>query len=66
MIAKRSSGSTRLHFRTDHEGQFQWGMELIGGHDLWIIDDEQDWPFENPSFFQDLMDDYFSLTAVIE
>ncbi|WP_163963840.1 tRNA (guanosine(46)-N7)-methyltransferase TrmB [Oceanipulchritudo coccoides] len=54
---------TQLHFRTDHPENFAWGMEVIASHADWHIRDDIEWPFENPSFFQDLLGDYQSLTA---
>ena len=55
---------TPLHFRTDHEGQFAWGLELMASHPHWQLRDDWEWPFENPSYFQDLLGKYQSLTAV--
>ena len=63
-LGRLSSPETQLHFRTDHPGNFSWGLEVIGAHPDWEIRDDIDWPFENPSFFQDLLGDYQSLTAV--
>lgn len=66
-IASRSlAGITQLHFRTDHPGAFDWGMEVIASHPDWTIDDELLWPFESGSFFQDMMDSYSSLSAVFK
>jgi len=62
-LADHSRSETQLHFRTDHEGQFAWGLDKLALHEKWEIDEESEWPFEKNSFFQDLMDDYFSVTA---
>jgi len=53
----------QLYFRTDHEGYFEWAVEHICAHPEWEIDDEAPWPFEAPSFFQDLMESWQSLCA---
>jgi tRNA (guanine-N7-)-methyltransferase len=63
-LAKRSSSSTTLHFRSDHAVAFDWAMDCVAAHPRWHVDDTQPWPFESPSFFQDLMDSYSSFTAV--
>ncbi len=63
-LGEHSRNGTLLHLRTDDENHFAWGMETIASHPAWEIDDEQEWPFENPSFFQDLFSSHQSLTAV--
>lgn len=62
-LADLGRPGTRLHFRTDDAGNFDWCREVIGGHHRWRILAEAPWPFENSSFFQDLFNDYASLTA---
>jgi tRNA (guanine-N7-)-methyltransferase len=64
ILAERSHPGTALHFRTDHVGAFAWGGEVIREHPRWEQSDSVQWPFENPSWFQDLFDSYQSLTAV--
>jgi tRNA (guanine-N7-)-methyltransferase len=63
-LAERTNPGTQLHFRTDHEEHFLWGLEIIGAHPMWKIDDECPWPLEQPSYFQEIMGDYQSLTAI--
>jgi tRNA (guanine-N7-)-methyltransferase len=63
-LAKHARPATALHFRTDDENNFVWGMEVVASHPEWEIRDDQEWPFENPSFFQDLFTSYESLTAL--
>jgi len=65
-LAKHARSGTALHFRTDDDNNFAYGMEVIASHDRWIIQDDVEWPFENPSFFQDLFTAYQSLTALFE
>ena len=62
-LAGLSQVGTCLHFRTDDEANFAWGMDVIGSHKAWQIDDSISWPFENTSFFQDLFTGHYSLTA---
>lgn len=63
-LAAIASPGTPLHFRTDHPGNFEWGLDVIAAHPDWEIRHDIEWPFENPSFFQDLLGDYQSLTAL--
>lgn len=62
-LAARTPTGGELLFRTDHEGYFEWAVEHLAAHPEWEIDDEADWPFEAPSFFQDLMDGWQSVIA---
>ncbi len=63
-LAKHAVAGTLLHFRTDHEENFAWGMDVLASDHRWTIDDGADWPLEVTTFFQRLADAYFSLTAV--
>ena len=63
-LASLSAAGTPLHFRTDDAANFAWGMEVIASHARWEIRDDVEWPFENPSYFQDLFEEHFSLTAL--
>lgn len=63
-LSQKAHSETQLHFRTDHEKNFLYGLEVIAGHPGWEVRDDIDWPFENPSFFQDLLGAGQSLTAV--
>lgn len=65
-LSRCARPGTPLHFRTDHAGNFQWGVEVISPHPGWHIQRQAEWPFENPSFFQDLFGEYQSLTAVLD
>ena len=61
-LSAHAGNGTQLHFRTDHEGTFSWGLEVIAAHPRWEIRAAA-WPFENPSYFQDLLGPGQSLTA---
>ena len=63
-LADHAAPGTPLHFRTDDPQNFAWVMDVIASHARWEICDEAAWPFENPSFFQDLFGEYYSLTAL--
>lgn len=61
-LAQRSTPEARFFYRTDHAGYFEWTREILTEHLDWEITEEP-WPFEERSFFQDLMDDWQSLVA---
>lgn len=63
-LARMARPDAALHFRTDDPDNFAYGMDVIASHPRWIIQDDLAWPFENPSFFQELLGRYQSLTAV--
>ena len=63
-LARFASPGAHLHFRTDHQGTFAWGLEQVTGSAHWRINEDSEWPLENPSYFQDLFIHYQSLTAV--
>ncbi len=61
-LAQHATPEARFFFRTDHEEYFEWTREILTEHPDWEITDEP-WPFEERSFFQDLMDDWQSLVS---
>jgi len=65
-LAEISASGATLHFRTDHPGNFEWVYETIKAHPCWHLRADLAWPFENPSFFQDLLGIHESLSAIRE
>ena len=63
-LGRHAVDGSALHFRTDHPGNFEWCREVIEEHRSWKIHEDETWPFENPSFFQNLFTEYQSLTAL--
>jgi tRNA (guanine-N7-)-methyltransferase len=63
LAALSVSGTTRLHFRTDHVGYFEWALEKVGGHPAWRVLDGEPWPFEHETFFSSILPDYQSFIA---
>lgn len=51
-LAKRCEVGTRCHFRTDHEGYFEWAEEIISEQARWGGVEEAEWPFEKETVFQ--------------
>jgi tRNA (guanine-N7-)-methyltransferase len=65
-LSRIATPGTLLHFRTDDPANFDWGWSVIDSHPCWKIRSDLDWPFENPSFFQDLLGVHESLTASLQ
>lgn len=63
-LARCSREGAPLHFRTDHPGYFRWGREHLGTHPWWELRPEMAWPFEAPSYFQELLPQSRSVTAI--
>lgn len=59
-----SNEDTRFCFRSDHEGYFEWTIDILKEHEQWeVLDGLGEWPHESPTFFQSLMDSYQSVVA---
>lgn len=63
LLRQRITPEGAFYFRTDHEGYFDWTVEHIANHPEWQLRDDMEWPFEQSSFFQELMDSWQSLIA---
>lgn len=62
-LMPRMTKESRLYFRTDHQEYFTWAEEVIDANPNWERTNDEEWPFESSSYFQDLMDEYQSLIA---
>ena len=62
-LANRTVAGGKLFFRTDSPEYFQWTAGKIGEHPDWEIAEELSWPFETATYFQELMDSFYSLAA---
>lgn len=62
-LASRALPAALLHFRTDHEGLFEWGFEQLETHPSWTVDTNEAWPLEAGSYFQDMLGVYKSVSA---
>lgn len=63
-MAAHAAPGAQLHFRTDHEAHFTWTTGQLEAHPLWQIADAAAWPFAAPTWFQERMARWQSLTAV--
>ncbi|WP_269523912.1 tRNA (guanosine(46)-N7)-methyltransferase TrmB [Coraliomargarita parva] len=62
-VARRTEPGGRFCFRSDDRPYYEWTLEHLEVHPLWEIDPEADWPHEMETYFQGLMDEYFSVVA---
>jgi tRNA (guanine-N7-)-methyltransferase len=62
-LAEVSRKDAPLFFRTDHREYFQWTLEHLQDHPRWRLDPGVPWPHEEPSFFEQLLPEFQSLTA---
>jgi len=62
-LAEVSREGAPLFVRSDHREYFQWILEHLQAHPRWKLDPEVSWPHEEPSFFEQLLPDFQSLTA---
>lgn len=63
MLAQRCASGTPFHYRTDHEGYFQWTREHLNEHPDWVIHESAPWPFEHKTFFEEVTGKHQSLIA---
>jgi len=63
-IADCSATDSKIFFRSDHSGYFQWTLEHLECNESWQIIDEE-WPHESASFFQDLFENSYTCSAQI-
>ena len=63
-LARACPAGTRLAFRTDHAGYHEAAGEVLAVHPDWRILPDEPWPFEAPTFFQDLLRDRRDWIAV--
>ena len=63
VVAERTVAGDRFCFRSDDRTYYDWTIELLDAHPSWEIDPAANWPFESDTWFQGLMDEYFSVVA---
>lgn len=63
-LAQRTIAGGRIFFRTDHAEYFQLCAKMVSEHSEWDLGQEVAWPFEVGTYFQDLMESFYSLSAI--
>lgn len=53
-LAKVATTGAKLYFRTDDADYFEWTVRELKNHPNWQICEENPWPFETPTFFEEL------------
>lgn len=64
-LAARSAPGARLCFRTDHTDYFTFARDIAAAHPDWTLltEDEEPWPFELATVFQQRADSHQSFIA---
>ena len=62
-VARRTDSGGEFCFRSDDLPYFDWTVEHLDEHAEWQIDDSAQWPYESETYFQSLMDEFFSVVA---
>jgi tRNA (guanine-N7-)-methyltransferase len=62
-VARRTEVGGEFCFRSDDRPYFDWAVEHLYAHPEWAINESAQWPYESETYFQSLMDAYFSVVA---
>jgi tRNA (guanine-N7-)-methyltransferase len=62
-VARRTDRGGEFCFRTDDRPYFDWTVEHLESHPEWSIEASAAWPYESETYFQNLMETYFSVVA---
>ena len=62
-VARRTDMGGEFCFRSDDRPYFDWTVEHLSEHSEWEIDEAAQWPYESETYFQGLMDEYYSVVA---
>ena len=54
-LADHATPNALLHFRTDDPDYYAWTVAELQKHPSWTILDQKSWPFETPTFFEELL-----------
>ena len=54
-LADHAAPGALLHFRTDDLDYYAWTVAELQKHPKWTILDQKPWPFETPTFFEELL-----------
>ena len=63
-LASRTNSGGTFCYRTDDRPYFDWTIEHLEAHPDWTISENHEWPHETETYFQGLMEEYFSVIAV--
>ena len=63
-LASRVDEGGQFCFRSDDRPYYEWVIERLEAHPDWRIHPSAAWPHECDTYFQDMMDEYFSVVAL--
>ena len=64
VVAARTDVGGRFYFRSDDRPYFDWTLEHLKEHPDWEIQSDAAWLYESETYFQSLMDTYYSVVAI--
>ena len=66
LLAERSLTGSKFYYRTDHEDYFLWTKEKMIKHKAWrLLSENQPWPLEHETFFQNILPNHKSIVSQI-
>ena len=65
-LASRMEKKGLFYFRTDDRSYFDWTIEHLNESKFWQIQEGAEWLHEENTYFQNLMDGYFSVVAEVQ
>ncbi len=63
ILAKFMLPHSKIYFRTDDRGYFDWAKDIFLHHEKWEVLSSEPWLFEYATYFQNLNPEYQSLIA---
>lgn len=62
-LAERTEEGGAFSFRSDDLPYYEWTIEHLEAHPQWAICPDAEWPHEEETYFQEMMDTFYSVTA---
>ena len=63
-LAEYTLPGAQLYFRTDQQPYFEWACRRLRTHSDWQMEASLPWPYEQETFFQKILPQHVSFTAV--
>lgn len=64
-LAIRMKSGGKFYFRTDDQSYFDWTVEHLNESKFWKINSDAGWLHEETTYFQNLMEGYYSVIAEV-
>jgi len=62
-LSAHTSQEGNIYFRTDYQPYYEWTSEKIELSPYWIQDEKESWPFEEESYFEQILGEHRSFIA---